>query len=73
MGQGYLAVRPLPLAPLGGPREVETFQSEFRDEANVRAALERTGDLHFGDVEPEIVEALSLNPPPSHLIRPPRS
>jgi hypothetical protein len=43
---------------LGGPRQVETFQFEFRDEANVRAALERTGDLHFGDVEPEIVEAL---------------
>lgn len=45
-------------AGLGGPREVETFQFEFRDEASVRAALERTGDLHFGDVEPEIVEAL---------------
>ncbi len=41
-----------------GPREVETFQFKFRDEASVRAALERTGDLHFGDVEPEIVEAL---------------
>ena len=43
---------------LGGPRELDSFQFHFRDEEKVRAQLARSGDLTFGDVDPEIVAAL---------------